>query len=66
MNICIFCVRHFDLNIDNDVTTNEPFLKITPILSLYLRDLGAGNMMALSPMKNVQIIICQTGHKFVS
>ena len=49
---------------DNDVTTNEPFLKITPILSLYLRDLGAGNMIALSPKKNVKIIICGTGYKF--
>ena len=49
---------------DNYVTTNEPLLKITPILSLYLRDLGAGNMIALSPMKNVQIIIYRTGYKF--
>ena len=51
---------------DNDVTTNEPFLKITPILSLYLRDLGAGNMIALSPMKNVQIIICRARYKIFS
>ena len=35
----------------NHITENVPLLKTTPILSLYFLESGAGNMVAVLPIK---------------